>query len=202
MVGDDVIDLVDPEAWPGACHPRFESRVFTPAECATIAASPRPTCARWVHWAAKESAYKAARQRVGTTVFAPRRFVVRLASAGSGAVHHGADRFLLRVALDHDAVHAIAWHPPATGLLVADVARLPGTTPTPAQLSAAARALAVQALAGALEVAASRLAIVRAAGAPPRLLLDGRPVRAALSLSHHGALVGFACLLTPGEETP
>jgi phosphopantetheinyl transferase (holo-ACP synthase) len=201
MVGDDVIDLVDPEAWPGACHPRFESRVFTPAERATIAASRRPTCARWVHWAAKESAYKAARQRVETTVFAPRRFVVRLAAAGSGAVRHGADRFLLRVALDHEAVHAIAWHPAATGRLVADVARLP-RPPTPAQLSAAARALAVQALAGALGVAAARLAIDRAAGAPPRLLLDGRPVRAALSLSHHGALVAFACLLTPAEETP
>ena len=76
MLGNDVIDLRDPETWPGACHPRFDRRVFTPAECATIAASPRPAMTRWVHWAAKESAYKAARRQRPATIFAPRRFGV------------------------------------------------------------------------------------------------------------------------------
>lgn len=195
MLGNDVIDLADPETWPGACHPRFESRVFTSGERAAIAASPRPACTRWVHWAAKESAYKAARRRAATTVFAPRRFVVQLAAAGAGDVRHGSDRFRLRVSLGRDVVHAIAWDEDATGVLVADVARLDGGA-APAELSAAARALAVRTIGGALGVPAVRLAVVRLAGTPPRLLRDGRPAHATLSLSHHGQLVAFACLLS------
>ena len=197
MLGNDVIDLADPETWPGACHPRFEHRVFTPAERAAIAASPRPALTRWIHWAAKESAYKAARRRAGDTVFAPRRFAVELAP-GAGAVRHGADRFRLRVRLLGDAVHAIAWEPTATGLLVADVARV-GAPATPAALSGAARTLAVRAIAGALGLADAHLAVARVAGDPPCLLRDGRPAHATLSLSHHGQLVAFACLLAaPG----
>jgi len=198
MLGNDVIDLADPETWPGACHPRFAARVFTPVERATIAASPRPACTRWVHWAAKESAYKAARQRAPATVFAPQRFVVRLAGASSrptlGDVRHGSDRFRLRVVLGHDVIHAIAWDPEATGVLVADVGRLDAAA-TPAQLSAAARALAVRMIGRALGVADTRLAVVRVAGSPPRLLRDGHLADAAVSLSHHGQLVAFACLL-------
>lgn len=216
MVGNDVIDLADPEAWPDACHPRFDARVFTAAERATIAASPAPARARWIYWAAKESAYKAARRQDAATVFAPRRFVVRLsgsaearlghadvprASGGSGAVRHDGDRFALRVVLGPDAVHAIAWDPAATGLLLADVARLGGVEPTPARLSAAARALAIGAIARALGVAASRLAVVRTAGAPPRLLRDGGSSDTTLSLSHHGRLVAFACLLPDAVGT-
>lgn len=199
MLGNDVIDLADPETWPGACHPRFEQRVFTSAERAAIAASPRPALARWVHWAAKESAYKAARRHAAATVFAPRRFAVELAG-GSGAVRHGADRFRLRVRLLGDAVHAVAWEPAATGLLVADVARV-GAAVTPAALSAAVRALAVRTIAAALGVADAHLTVTRAAGAPPCLLRDGHPERAVLSLSHHGHLVAFACLLAGSGAT-
>lgn len=199
MLGNDVIDLADPETGPGACHPRFEHRVFTPAERAAVAASPRPALARWVHWAAKESAYKAARRRAAATVFAPRRFAVELAG-GSGAVRHGADRFRLRVRLLGDVVHAIVWESSATGLLVADVARV-GAAATPAALSAAVRALAVRTIADALGVADAHFAVARVAGAPPCLLRDGRPDHAALSLSHHGQLVAFACLLAgPGPS--
>jgi phosphopantetheinyl transferase (holo-ACP synthase) len=206
MLGNDVIDLRDPETWPGACHPRFDHRVFTPAERAAIATSPRPALARWVHWAAKESAYKAARRRLPTTVFSPRRFRGRGAAgvaAGppniSGTIRHGAERYRLRIHVADDLVHVIAWEEGATGTLVSEVARLDADT-TPAALSAGARALAVRTVAGLLGVPATRLAVVRAAGSPPMLLCDGAPERAVLSLSHHGRLVAFACLL--GEPGP
>lgn len=193
MLGNDVIDLRDPDTWPGACHPRFDHRVFTPGERAVIAASPRPAVTRWVHWAAKESAYKAARRRQPTTVFAPRRFAVVLAG-GSGTVRHGTERFRLRIRVASDLVHVIAWEVGATGTLAAEVARV-DVAATPAALRAAARALAVGTIAGVLGVAATRLAVTRLAGAPPTLLRDGAPERAVLSLSHHGRLVAFACVL-------
>ena len=42
MVGDDVVDLADPEARADALHPRFDARVFAPAERAALAASADP----------------------------------------------------------------------------------------------------------------------------------------------------------------
>ena len=39
MIGNDVVDLADPDADPGRLHPRFDGRVFDPSEHALIAAS-------------------------------------------------------------------------------------------------------------------------------------------------------------------
>jgi phosphopantetheinyl transferase (holo-ACP synthase) len=56
LVGNDVVDLRDPENQPEAIHPRFDDRVFTWAERARILAAGSPHRMRWVLWAAKESA--------------------------------------------------------------------------------------------------------------------------------------------------
>ena len=57
MIGNDVVDLRDPDADPWRLHARFDERVFHPSERALIAASPQPGRTRWVLWALKESAY-------------------------------------------------------------------------------------------------------------------------------------------------
>ena len=69
MVGDDVVDLGDPEA--RAVHPRFDARVFGTAERALLAASREPECLRWVLWAAKEAAWKLAAKRGPRPIFSP-----------------------------------------------------------------------------------------------------------------------------------
>ena len=62
MLGNDIVDLADPETSWGGQHPRFDQRVFTSCERAALLRSPDPQRTRWVLWAVKESAFKGARR--------------------------------------------------------------------------------------------------------------------------------------------
>ena len=42
MIGNDVVDLSDPESAPAALHPRFDARAFCEAERERLAASRDP----------------------------------------------------------------------------------------------------------------------------------------------------------------
>jgi phosphopantetheinyl transferase (holo-ACP synthase) len=192
MIGNDVVDLGDADSRIAGHHPRFDARVFAPSERTLIAAAPDGERVRWLLWAAKESAYKAARRADPRAVFSPARFVVSLASETAATVD-GAGR-TFEVALDADAehVHAVARaRDDAGGTVYSAVARIgPGgaaTTP-----SAAVRRVTVTTLARLLDVPENDLAIDRD-GRVPRLVLRGRRDPAELSLSHHGRFVAFAC---------
>ncbi|MBI1813852.1 MAG: 4'-phosphopantetheinyl transferase superfamily protein [Deltaproteobacteria bacterium] len=76
MIGNDIVDLGDPDTQPGATHPRFDARVFTATELEAIHTSPVPNRVRWLLWAAKESAFKAFRKHDPSLVFSPARLVV------------------------------------------------------------------------------------------------------------------------------
>lgn len=71
-VGDDVVDLsvVNPPL-----HPRFAERVFTPDERRWIRGSWKLL---WLHWAAKEAAFKAYSRFLHKIPFSPKRYVVNL----------------------------------------------------------------------------------------------------------------------------
>lgn len=201
MLGNDVVDLTDPEALAGASHPRFDARVFAPAERAALRASEDPMRLRWTLWAAKEAAYKAARQMDAGVVFSPRAFVVTLGCGFAGHVEHAGRRFALRVEVGTERVHAVA---AAAGLALeavrAGAASLaaPGC---PARQSAAARGLALGAAAALLGGAPEALAIVRE-GSVPRLLRRGLPAGVVLSLSHHGRFTAFALAPVTAARTP
>ncbi len=199
MVGNDVVDLGDPETRPGAQHPGFDARVFARSERRLLACSERPDCLRWALWAAKESAYKAARRVDPDAVFAPSRFVTRLRpeSVGggnvlAGYVIHGELRLRVRVTLEADCVHAVATHPCARmGLVKAEVARVEGELSAAAP-GRAARDLAVAGVARLLRVAPRELRIERS-GRVPQVEFSGGTAPL-LSLSHHGRFVAYACL--------
>jgi phosphopantetheinyl transferase (holo-ACP synthase) len=186
MLGDDVVDLRDPEAREASLHPRFDARVLAPEERGLLDASPDRTRLRWALWAAKEAAYKAARRLDAAVRFHPRAFVVR-----GDAVHHGGRRFRLRLEEAGGALHALALAGDVSaGRLAAGAARLaPGEEP-----GAAARALALRAAARLLDADPAELAVGRD-GRLPRLLLRGEPAAASLSLSHHGRFAAFALAL-------
>ena len=79
MVGNDVVDLLDPDSDPATLNPRFDERVLHPEESRHAeerrAFDGEPARAlRWRLWAAKEAAYKAVKQIRPETVFSPRRF--------------------------------------------------------------------------------------------------------------------------------
>jgi len=193
MIGDDVVDLGDEDAAAGTRHPGFDARVFDLSERALLGRSPEPDRLRWVLWAAKESAYKAARKQVPETVFAPSCFVVEPAGGGQMTVRAAGRSYRIEVAGNGEHVHAVAQPAGGAARVCAGVARLGGAAP-----SEAARRLAVTRLAPVLGVSAERLTI-RRDGRVPVLWIDDAPGVADLSLSHHGRFVSFACALPAGD---
>lgn len=194
-LGNDVVDLGDPESRLLGLHPRWAERVFAPPEREALeAARDAGESARhllhWALWAAKESAYKARKRAAPATVCSPREFVVELAplpradGVADGRVVHRGEAYGLEVRIDGPCLHAIAAAPETLGSRI--LARAAVTRGDPGDC---VRRLAVRAFASALGVAPGRL---RVDGRPPVLLEDGRSAGACLSLSHHGRFVAFA----------
>jgi len=207
MIGNDVVDLGDPEAQPEAIHPRFDERVFAPRESEVLSASGAPHRLRWILWAAKEAAYKVVRKLDAHAVFSPRRFVVELDSRLEGRVRHAAregdPQRVLPVHVEEDRlrVHAVAASAPLWGRsLRQGVAWLPGDL---ADARTAARAVALLRVAECLGAAPESLRIEQE-GRVPVVWCKGERAPVDLSLSHHGRFVAFALELLPpaGEGRP
>jgi hypothetical protein len=193
MIGNDVVDLRDEETRPGRNHPRFDARVFAPAERRWLAGRSAPA-GRWLLWAAKEAAWKALRRLDPRIVFSPSRFLVVLESESSGWVSCGGVRLELAVAVEEGAVHAIARLPlvPAASVVAAARRGVEGDDP-----SAAVRRFAVESIAGRREIPERELH-VDTRGRIPELAIGDRAL-APLSLSHHGEVIGFAAVLPVRE---
>jgi hypothetical protein len=214
-VGNDVVDLHDPRTVGKTADTRFLARVLDERERAVVVASPRPDEALWMHWAGKEAAYKVvSKLRDEPPVFVHRDFVV-----GGEGVDHGGSRYPLRITRHEAALHAVSCSGAAPGNVLPGIGRLdqPGAPwsgsrealmarltareadPVHSLASAAVRLGARAALANAMAVEERRLEIVCAPGAtgrrPPRVLLDGSPTAADVSLSHHGDWIAWAILL-------
>jgi len=192
MIGDDVVDLADGDAAGGARHARFDERVFASAERDAIALCSFPERLRWTLWAAKESAFKAARKLDPRIVFSQRRFEVAVAGDAC-TVTHGELRWNVRTLCRDGAIHAVAL---ADGAEPRDaIEGFARVGSSEGDLSAAVRRLATDRIAAWLDVAAGRIEIARR-GRIPFVRLDGRPAPVELSLSHHGGVVGFAAIAT------
>ncbi|MEE8582106.1 MAG: 4'-phosphopantetheinyl transferase superfamily protein [Myxococcota bacterium] len=204
MLGNDVVDLRDRDSHPATLHPRFDERVFTARERAALAASDSTRRERWRLWAAKEAAYKAARKLEPRICFSPRRFAVDGRTAERRVVVDSSFRFLVRLFEGGSSIHAVAiaeGAPPRE--LVYGMRRLPSGDPDlhhPQGPSRAVRRLSVERLARRLGVDAEELC-VRRQGRIPKLWMGARPLEDSLSLSHHGALVAFACALVERDSS-
>ena len=190
MVGNDIVDLADPETRLGACHPRFDRRVFAPAELELLATTRSHVRMRWILWSAKEAAYKAARQASATTVFSPSRFVVRLNPALQGSVRHGSRCWNVRIQLNGNCVHAVVNDEKFCGDTIWGDRRL--SAEERGDPSKGARRFAVATVAARLGLSVAHLRIERS-GRIPQLIFDGAAPQVDLSLSHHGSYAGFVC---------
>ena len=119
LVGNDIVDLRHAGCVGKAGHPRFVERVFCAEEQAVIRNSSDPDRVLWLHWAAKEAAYKIACKLLPRPVFAHSRFRVaidgsvsdcapgcRCRQTLSARVVYGSVVVALRVFLSHSFVHA------------------------------------------------------------------------------------------------
>lgn len=193
LVGNDVVDLRDPDSHPATLHPRFDARVFGSGERRAIARAADPRAVRWSLWAAKEAAYKVARKRDAGVPFVPVRFRVELGALGTAEVTHGDRRFDVSIGFRDGAVHAVAREAGTQPSAFAAARRLPEPA-TPDALSRAARDLAREELGRRLGVAPEAVVIRRRARIP-EVWVEGRRAAVDLSLSHHGRVVAFAALV-------
>jgi len=190
MLGNDIVDLSDPESSRDARHSRFDQRVFTPEENQSLSTDDSDRQKRWILWSAKEAAYKAARRESAEVVFSPARFVVDLDRSLCGSVRYGMRRWPARVQIDGDCVHAVVSEDASFAGTLSAACRLTSTELR--DPSEAVRRFALASIAAQLGLAISDLRIQKI-DRIPQLILAGEAAPVALSLSHHGAYAGFAC---------
>jgi phosphopantetheinyl transferase (holo-ACP synthase) len=191
MIGNDVVDLRDPESQAQTLHPRFDTRVFAAPELARVAAASDPNRERWRLWASKEAAYKLARKRRASTVFSPIRFVVR----DDGQVAHANDRYCIEIREEDGAIHAVAFEVDSRPEMLCGLRQLDAAIDghDPCAPSRAVRELVVQRLGEHFHTSPEAFEL-RRDGRIPRLRMVGAAQGTIdLSLSHHGRFVAFAC---------
>lgn len=206
MLGNDVVDLSDPESFASALHPRFDARVFSTQEIVALAQSANSNELRWSLWAAKESAYKLLCNN-GKVIFSPSKFCVQLDAQTQrvGAVQYEKMTLpvrMLSVYSPADTETCIALHAVCTGSGqtadawisgVVEIAALqqggePSLTP-----SAAVRRLAMQVAAREFDLDPTLLCVGRSDLKIPYFEYAGERLPISLSLAHHGRFVAFAC---------
>jgi phosphopantetheinyl transferase (holo-ACP synthase) len=192
-IGNDVVDLDDPETSVEELNPRFDQRVFTAAELRRLSVADDKRALRWTLWAAKESAFKLAKRLDPETVFAHSLFETDLDERGYGTVRHGKWCCAVTVGRKGPAVHAISTlNRSDREWVVSDLAYVEeGDDP-----SARVRELATNSVAQSLVVEPGAVTITAGDDRIPVLRVDGQP-QGHLSLSHHGALTAFAWMPPP-----
>lgn len=201
-VGNDVVDLKDPENIGKSRDDRFLGRVFTAGERELIASVPYPDTLLWSLWAAKEAAYKAVSSADPAVCSIPRRYrvvleaedatrkIVRLA----GKVITPRGELVLEVAVSADWVHALAaGAEEALKRLCRRVKRLEGGKGA-VNPSAFVRGALLREIADRLDCSVGDLSVVKnpdGLGAP-RVLFRGDLLAAEVSLSHDGRFAAFA----------
>jgi phosphopantetheine--protein transferase-like protein len=201
-VGNDVVDLKDPENIGKSRDDRFLGRVFTAGERELIASVPSPDTLLWSLWAAKEAAYKAVSSADPAVCSIPRRYqvvfeaedatqkIVRLA----GKVITPRGELVLEVAVSADWVHALAaGSEEALKRLCRRVKRLEGGKGA-VNPSAFVRGALLREIARRLDCPVGDLSVVKnpdGLGAP-RVLFRGDLLAAEVSLSHDGRFAAFA----------
>ncbi len=209
LIGNDVVDLTDAECSLNNLHSRFMDRVFSARERETIFASPDPKRTLWLHWAAKESAYKAAVKGDPELTFSPRRFRVRLQAGYDawprGTVEYGAKEMQFRGSLSRYRVHVVAASKSVQGSRALE-SKAVFRIGTGSDASVIVREAARAALAWRLGCSPSRLGI--RGSRPPRVIADTAVLEESdfdildLSLSHHGAWGAYAALLVEKPRGP
>ena len=200
-VGNDVVDLKDPENIGKSRDDRFLGRVFTAGERELIASAPSPDTLLWSLWAAKEAAFKAVSSGDPTVCSIPHRYrvvleaedakrkIVRLA----GKVITPRGELVLEIAVSADWVHALAaGAEEALKRLYRRVKRLEGGKGA-ADPSAFVRGELLREIARRLDCPVGDLSVVKnqdGLGAP-RVLFRGDLLAAEVSLSHDGRFAAF-----------
>lgn len=200
-VGNDIVDLQDPDSQPDAIHTRFDRRAFSPPDLELLADARDEADRhrlRWTLWAVREAAFKCLRQEEPSTRFRPREYVVRLSDDGTASVTAQGRDLVATIDGSDQRIHAVVG--PAGTDALSGVRRF-GVPPAPDDASREVRADAADTVGRLLDIDPDSVQIVReSAGSGTRrapLARRGRRVLPVdVSLSHHGHWVAHAVSLS------
>ena len=99
-VGNDIVDLKEPDNCGKSADDRFLGRVFTPEERDRIVGTAYPDTLLWAFWAAKEAAYKAVSRDDPSICSTSRRYSVALDDQNVRHTISGVEDSTGRIALD------------------------------------------------------------------------------------------------------
>lgn len=205
FIGNDIVDLTDPENRRKGTDARYISRILNPRELEMISGSPDPDTMLWSLWACKEASYKAL-VKARKVSSSPLKYSVLFGPQPrphqfTAIVETPEGEVSVLLTRRKKYVHAVA----STGgegsinsLRWAAVSlKLPRKEITPDIQSRAARGAAIMSIAKFLKKKPEQLDIIRRALnagelGPPILLLDGAETGIDISLSHDGLYLAYA----------
>jgi hypothetical protein len=213
-VGNDVVDLKEPENCGKCGDHRFVARVFTAEERTQIAGAGPSDRLLWSFWAAKEAAYKAVSREDPGVCSIPRRYRVLLdgdplSAAGldaggsqgclAGRVITPVGEVALRIAVTEDYVHALVAESAAGLARVVSRVDQAGAAEPGSDPSTFVRRQLLREMARFLECPIEELAIRKepSGSGAPSAFLRGQPLAAEISLSHDGRFAAFALRFAP-----
>lgn len=222
FIGNDIVDLTDPENKRKIRDTRFINRVLTPGEQKLIHASRSPGSMLWSIWACKEAAYKAlskARSNEDKVSSSPLRYSVsfdkpftfKSGAAGQTRVYPGKVAgpecsIPVRVVRKQGYVHAVAatGSEDAVGCVMWTVCKinLKRSEVTPAMRSLLVRKALKMRLAKNLGIDTKDMEIIRPESdgkiGPPLLMIGGKISDIEVSLTHDGQYVAYAYAFREG----
>lgn len=208
-VGNDVVDLKDPQNLGKSRDDRFLGRVFTGEERDLILKADTPDGFLWALWAAKEAAFKVVSRAEPGIPSIPRLYpVIFDAKSVFEATNATAEpiRWLvgrantprgdltLRIAMGEDYVHAVAVGTPSEFAGVfCSVEKIRDAADLSDDPSAIVRRRLLEEIARRLGCPVDNLSVRKdsAGRGAPSVFLRERPLTAGISLSHDGRFTGF-----------
>lgn len=202
MIGNDIVDLTDPQARSKSRDIPFVDRVFTPDERQLIRSNSNSDRVLWSLWAGKETGYKAVRRQYPSVSSAPRRYEVQLPCTdghvpGSGTVHTPCGPVSIRFCITDDYVHCIgAATDEEVDTIVWTVRKMPRTQPSSDGESNFVREMAKRSISVWLGEQPEAIDILRPEEdhglAPPVVQIEKRTSAINLSMSHDGRFAACA----------
>ena len=204
-VGNDIVDLKNPDNMKSILDSRFRKKILTAAEIEFVQSSKNPVQTLWSFWTCKETAYKIRKKHCTDISFLPGRWEVCLAppdkryTDGEIAVS-ASQKVYLRLFFNDDYIHCIGTDEFAMrGNIICGVAPVPEPKDGNGhEASSYVRSIVAQKLGEFLSVNPADIEIkrkkVNGELQPPRIATGVARSGIDISMSHDGRFVAYAFL--------
>jgi len=200
LIGNDIVDLADPQARGKSRDTRFINRVFTLDEQQKILNSDEPDIFLWSLWAGKETGYKAISKTHPAVSSSPRHYEIKLSDSPlpeSGIVYTPCGPVPVRFFITGEYIHCIgASTDEGIGSIVWDVQKILQPQFSPDYQSDFVRNMAGKKISRYLKEDPEAIEIIRPKGhrglGPPAVYAGGKRTAIDISMSHDGRFAACA----------